>query len=72
MCVLVQFILKRNYKTFFLPFDTGGVTEITGLGATGESVEGPTESSVVCGFPAPLAHGLGDCEGLRKKKRVTV
>lgn len=34
-----------------------------GLGATDGGVEDPTESSAVCGLPAPLADGLGDCEG---------
>lgn len=44
-----------------LPFGAGGVTEM--LGRWGEE-EGSTESSGVCDFPAPLAHGLGeDCEG---------
>lgn len=43
-----------------LPFDAGGVTEMLGLGSWEEG-GGPTESSEV--FPAPLAHGLGVCDG---------
>lgn len=46
----------------FSPFDTGGVTETTGLGTTGD----------VWDFPAPLAQGVEGCEeptGLRKKQR---
>ncbi len=40
-----------------LPFGAGGVTEKLGRGRGGDE-EGPTESSEVCDFPAPLVRGL--------------
>lgn len=60
----------QHRKRFLVPFDTGGVTEMMGLGATDDGVEDPAEP-----FSAPLAHGLGDCDGptgLKQKEGKTI
>lgn len=64
-CQVVFFVccLNRTLPVAMLPLGAGGVTEMFGMGRWGEG-EGPTESSDVCDFPAPLVQGLGeDCEG---------